>query len=58
MGARAADADRNQAPYIKAMKRVIVLAVSLMLLVGGLAGCGSNSGSGSGGTSSTSRPGY
>lgn len=40
------------------MKRAIVLVISLMLLVGGLAGCGSANGSGSGGTSSTSRPGY
>jgi hypothetical protein len=40
------------------MKRAIVLLVSLMLLVGGIAGCGSANGSGSGGTSSSSRPGY
>jgi hypothetical protein len=40
------------------VKRVLVFVVSLMLLVGGIAGCGSSNGSGSGGTSSTSRPGY
>ncbi|HEY4871851.1 MAG TPA: hypothetical protein VIJ03_08135 [Candidatus Dormibacteraeota bacterium] len=40
------------------MKRVLVFVVSLMLLVGGIAGCGSSNGSGSGGASSTSRPGY
>jgi hypothetical protein len=32
--------------------------VSLMLLVGGIAGCGSSNGSGPGGTSTSSRPGY
>jgi hypothetical protein len=40
------------------MKRTIVVLLSLMLLVGGTAGCGSANGSGSGGTSSSSRPGY
>jgi hypothetical protein len=40
------------------MKRAIVLLVSLMLLAGGMAGCGYGNGSGSGGTSSSSRPGY
>ena len=39
------------------MKRVIVFVLSLMLLAGGIAGCGSANGSGSG-TSSSSRPGY
>jgi hypothetical protein len=40
------------------MKRAVVFLVSLMLLVGGIAGCGSSNGSGSGGNSSSSRPGY
>jgi hypothetical protein len=40
------------------MKRAVVFLVSLMLLVGGIAGCGSSNGSGPGGTSSSSRPGY
>jgi hypothetical protein len=40
------------------MKRMVVFAVSLMLLAGGIAGCGSYGGSGSGGTSSSSRPAY
>jgi predicted small lipoprotein YifL len=40
------------------MKRVIVFVLSLMLLAGGIAGCGSANGSGPGGTSSSSRPGY
>jgi hypothetical protein len=40
------------------MKRAVVFVVSLMLLVGGIAGCGSSNGSGSGGTSASSRPGY
>jgi hypothetical protein len=40
------------------MKRAVVFMVSLMLLVGGLAGCGYSNGSGSGGTSSSSRPAY
>jgi hypothetical protein len=40
------------------MKRVVVLVASLMLLVGGIAGCGSSNGYGSGGTSSSSRPAY
>jgi hypothetical protein len=40
------------------VKRAIVLLVSLMLLVSGIAGCGYGNGSGSGGTSSSSRPGY
>jgi hypothetical protein len=40
------------------MKRAVVFVLSLMLLVGGIAGCGSSNGSGSGGTSSSSRPGY
>jgi hypothetical protein len=53
-----AGANRNPPSYIKAMKRAIVLLVSLMLLVSGIAGCGYANGSGSGGTSSSSRPGY
>jgi hypothetical protein len=40
------------------MKPAVVFLVSLMLMVGGIAGCGSSNGSGSGGTSSTARPGY
>ena len=40
------------------MKRMVVLVMSLMLLAGGVASCGSPNGSGSGGTSSSSRPGY
>jgi predicted small lipoprotein YifL len=40
------------------MKRVIVFVVSMMLLVGGLAGCGYSNGSGPGGASSSSRPAY
>jgi hypothetical protein len=40
------------------MKRIVVLVLSLMLLVGGIAGCGSYGGSGSGGTSSSPAPGY
>jgi hypothetical protein len=40
------------------MKRMVILVVSLMLMVGGIAGCGSSNGSGSGGASSSSRPGY
>jgi hypothetical protein len=40
------------------MKRMVVFVVSLMLLAGGIAGCGGSSGSGAGGTSSSSRPGY
>jgi len=40
------------------MKHMVVFLVSLMLLLGGIAGCGSANGSGSGGTSSSSRPGY
>ncbi len=40
------------------MKRAVVILLSLMLLVGGIAGCGSSSGSGSGGTSTSSKPGY
>jgi predicted small lipoprotein YifL len=40
------------------MKRAIVFVLSLMLLAGGLAGCGYSNGSGPGGASSTSRPGY
>jgi hypothetical protein len=39
------------------MKRVIVVLLGSMLLLVGVAGCGSN-GSGSGTTSSTARPGY
>jgi hypothetical protein len=38
------------------MKRMVVFVVSLMLLAGGIAGCGSANGSG--GTSSSSRPAY
>jgi hypothetical protein len=38
------------------MKRIVVLVMSLMLLAGGVASCGSANGSG--GTSSSSRPGY
>jgi hypothetical protein len=40
------------------MKRAIVLLLGSMLLIVGVAGCGSSNGSGSGTTSSTSLPGY
>jgi hypothetical protein len=40
------------------MKRAVVFVLSLMLLVGGVAGCGYSNGSGSGGTSSSAKPGY
>jgi hypothetical protein len=41
------------------MKRTVVCLLSLMLLIGGLAGCGYSNSSGSGSsTSATSRPGY
>jgi predicted small secreted protein len=40
------------------MKRMVVLVMSLLLLAGGVAGCGSANGSGSSGTSSSSHPGY
>jgi len=40
------------------MKRAVVCLLSLMLLVGGLAGCGYSNSSGSGGASSSAKPGY
>jgi hypothetical protein len=39
------------------MKRLVVLLLGSMLLIVGVAGCGSSDGSG-GTTSSTARPGY
>ncbi|HEX9097724.1 MAG TPA: hypothetical protein VF990_16680 [Candidatus Dormibacteraeota bacterium] len=40
------------------MKRVIVCVLSLMLLMGGLAGCSYSNSNGSGSTSSSAKAGY